>query len=299
MDDLVDACHWVANNPSEYDRTALYDHTPIILAGASAGGWCALVLALHFCRTSRSSEDVRGPKQHSFSTSLRPTALLLLYPMLDLSSQRWCQPVFAGPDPMSEESMQEYLDSATQRITGGEFSLGERFPTSEEEMRTRKRLPLLWAMMQSGKWLDYLTGLEGFATEVLRSGIEATIKNRGSDEPEGRDLAKFFPLDFADFSNVSAAVSTLIIHGTQDLEVPISESERLVKKIEHARNAGMSKGGVELYHVEGAGHVFDLDIDPSEDEVIEASMVGNDQIRPGARYAYVLQNALDRVVRSR
>jgi pimeloyl-ACP methyl ester carboxylesterase len=165
---------------------------------------------------------------------------------------------------MSEATIQETLAAANRHINNKEISLGEPFPASAEELRTRKRLPLLWAMLQSGTWLDYLTGVEGFATDVARFGIEATVEKWNVDKPEGYDMKQLFPLDFADFERLSIMVPTVVIHGTQDLEVPISESERLVRRIEDAQADGMSDGGVRLYRVDGAGHVFDLDIDPGD-----------------------------------
>ena len=261
IEDVLSACRWIVENPSGRGQTAPRDDTQqtlgVVFAGVSAGGWCALVAAHHFCAAQRVSP-----------VSLRPKALLLLYPMLYLSSPRWCQPIFVAPEPMCDSAVQEHLVSADQRIRDRQISLGEPFPTSEEEIRTRKRLPLLWAIMQSGKWLDFLTGREGFAADVASCGIEAAIKKRKVNH----NLEQLFSLDFANFQSSTAAVPTIIVHGTKDHEVPISESETLVKKIKDTRIPGSNTGVVRLYSVEGAGHVFDLDIDAADFHISKSDM---------------------------
>lgn len=267
IEDVLAVCHWVAENPSECGRSTFDENTQetpeIVFAGASAGGWCALVAALHYCAQ---------PPDAVSQASLRPRALLLLYSMLCLSSSRWCNPIFAAPESMSEMTAQDHLASADQRIRDGEISLDERFPTSEEEMQTRKRLPLLWAILQSGKWLDYLTGVEGFASDVARLGIGTGIEKWEVQTPNGHDLKQLFPLEFADFKEFSAAVPTIIVHGTKDQEVPVSESEALVEKIKDTRIPGSNTGVVRLYSVEDAGHVFDLGIDAADFHINTSEM---------------------------
>jgi acetyl esterase/lipase len=288
IDDILAACHWIVANLSKCGFTTIHvdsQRTPdIVFAGASSGGWCALVAALHLCAQQHTQV------KHVVSALPQPRALLLLYPMLDLSSSKWCQPVFAAPEAMSEVMVQENLASANQHISNREISLGESFPTSAEELRTRKRLPLLWAILQSGTWLDYFTGVEGCATRVARFGIEVAIEKLKVDKPEGNDMKQLFPLDFANFERLSTMVPTVVVHGTQDLEIPISESETLVRRIEDARADGMNNGGVRLYRVEEAGHVFDLDIDPGDMNNDMADT--KEHADMGRGYASVLAKAL-------
>jgi acetyl esterase/lipase len=248
---------------SHYCSQDLQRTPDIVIAGASSGGWCALGVALCLC--TQPQPHTHG--KHVVSALPQPKALLLLYPMLDLSSLGWCQPVLAAPELMSESTAQDNLASANEHINKKEVSQGEAFRTTAEEMRTRKRLPLLWAILQSGIWLDYLTGVNGFATDVARFGIEATIERWRVDELGGNDVKQLFPLDFADFERLSTIVQTVVIPGTQDLEVPISDSEILEKRIEDARVGGPNTGGVKLYCVEHAGHVFDWDIDPADVDI--------------------------------
>lgn len=293
IEDVLAAYRWIVANPSECGPTASPGNTrqnpDIVLAGASSGGWCALVAALHFCAQA----DWQQPRLHGQPVSVAPRypkALLLLYPMLDLSDPRWCQPVFVAPEPMCEAIVRNNLASADQRVRDREISLGEPFPTSEAEMRTRKRLPLLWAIMQSGRWLDYLTGVEGFAADVAECGIEATTMNWNLSDNDGDDPQQLFPLDFANFNILSSAVRTIIIHGTKDLEIPISESETLVERIEDARMGDSKLGGAKFYPVEGAGHIFDLYIDPSDVNIDISNMEEDKGIERG--YISVLAKAL-------
>jgi acetyl esterase/lipase len=290
IDDVLATCHWIVNNLPRCGPTTAHGDlqiTPdIVIAGASSGGWCALIAALHLC--TQPQPHTHG--KHVVSTLPQPKALLLLYPMLDLSSPRWSQPVFAAPELMSGSTVQDNLASADQHINRKEISLGEAFPTTAEEMRTRKRLPLLWAILQSGIWLDYLTGVRGFATDVARFGIGLTIQKQKVDEAKGNDMRQLFPLDFADFGTLSTMVRTVIIHGTQDLEVPISDSEILVKRIEDARVGGTNSSGVELYRVEHAGHVFDLDIDPDDVDIDMTGLSEHGEL--GVQYGSVLAKAL-------
>jgi acetyl esterase/lipase len=293
IEDVIAAYRWIVANPSECGHTASLGNTrqnpDIVLAGASSGGWCALVAALHFCAQA----DWQQPDLHDQPVSgapRYPKALLLLYPMLDLSSPRWRQPVFVAPEPMCETTVRESLASANQRVEDRVISLGEPFPTSEGEMRTRKRLPLLWATMQSGRWLDYLTGVEGFAVDVADSGIEGATLYWSLSDNDGIYPQKLFPLDFANFNTLSSAVPIIIVHGTRDLEIPISESETLVERIEDAQIGDSKTGGVKFYPVEGAGHVFDLDIDPSDVNIDMSDMEEDKGIERG--YASVLAKAL-------
>jgi acetyl esterase/lipase len=293
IEDVLAAYRWIVANPSECGHTVSQgsrrQSPEIILAGASSGGWCALVAALHFCAQA----DWQQPRlhhQHVSTTPIYPKALLLLYPMLDLSSLRWYQPVFVAPEPMCEITVRDSLVSADQRVKDRVISLGEAFPTSEAEMQTRKRLPLLWAIMQSGRWLDYLTGVEGFAVDVADSGIEATTMNWNLSDNDGNDPQQLFPLDFANFNTLSSSVATLVIHGTKDLEIPISESETLLERIEDARMGDSETGGVKFYPVQGAGHVFDLDIDPGNVNIDISDMQEDKGIERG--YISVLAKAL-------
>jgi hypothetical protein len=130
--------------------------------------------------------------------------------MLDLSSLGWCQPVLAAPELMSESTAQDNLASANEHLNKKEISLGEAFPTAAEKMRTRKRLPLLWAILQSGIWLDYLTGVKRFATDMARFGIEATIARWRVNELEGNNMKELFPLDFANFKRLSTIEQTMV-----------------------------------------------------------------------------------------
>ena len=132
IEDVLSACRWIVENPSGRGQTAPRDDTQqtlgVVFAGVSAGGWCALVAALHFCVLSQNQQP-RADEPHVSPARLRPKALLLLYPMLCLSNPRWCQPIFTAPEPMCDITVQEHLASADQRIRDRQISLGEPFTT--------------------------------------------------------------------------------------------------------------------------------------------------------------------------
>lgn len=117
----------------------------IILGGASAVDWCTLVTTLHFSYTL--------PQQTS--SIPRPKAILLLCPMIDLGG-KWVKNVFlpgATSDPAIAQQL--LLEEIPRRIHRGYISVGEDFPTSEEEFRMMERLPLLYAVLESGVFVDF------------------------------------------------------------------------------------------------------------------------------------------------
>ncbi|OQE06881.1 hypothetical protein PENVUL_c016G00409 [Penicillium vulpinum] len=235
-EDLVSAYEWVAGSLSRLHPDCTADPSQIIIGGASTGGWCALVTTLHF------SSQNRIP---------RPKALWLLYPMLDLGSDKWAQSV-SLPGAMVDPDLAHYLllKGIPQRIARGETSVGEDFPTSEEELRTRKRLPLLYTILERGVFLDYLTGVSGFGERVVDVGLEGAV--------EDERAKKLFPLHWGLFSPGFPA--TVIVHGTVDREVSCDESEKLVAKLQEIG------AEVSYYPVRGADHVFDLELQECQQE---------------------------------
>ncbi|RAH63893.1 alpha/beta hydrolase [Aspergillus aculeatinus CBS 121060] len=244
-EDAIAAYEWAAGGSLHRlhgDCTA--DPGQIILAGASAGGWCALVTALHFTSPSASLLD-----QTSQTPLPPPKALWLLYPLLDLGSQTWAQSVYLpGAMAVDSATAESLLHEVSERIARGEVSVGEDFPSSEEEMRTRKRLPLLYLLLERGVFLDFLTGMAGFGERVVGLGLDGTVAGH---EHVAR-VRGLFPLDYGVFGPGFPA--TVIVHGTGDREVSCGESERLVDKLQEG------SAEVQYFPVEGADHVFDLDM---------------------------------------
>ena len=174
----------------------------------------------------------------------RPKALLLVYPIVDLGSEKWAQSVClpgSNVNPAVKEHL--LLEDIPQRIVQQETSVGEDFPTSEEELRTRKRLPLLYAILEGGIILDYLTGIPGFAEKRMATGLNTLFAQESH-------IRKLFPLDCNMFSRSCPA--TIIVHGTADREVSCSESEVLVGQLQAA---GVS---VQYFPEPEADHTFDL-----------------------------------------
>ncbi|KAJ6112333.1 hypothetical protein N7523_008394 [Penicillium sp. IBT 18751x] len=241
IEDLISAYEWVAGSLNRLYPGCNEDPNNIILGGASAGGWCALVTALHFSSAS-SQQKNRIP---------RPKALWLLYPMSDLGSEKWAQSVSlpgATVDPATAQHL--LLEEIPRRIAQGKTSVGEDFPSSEEELWTRKRLPLLYAILGKGVFLDYLTGVSGFGERSVSVGLENAV--------DDERVKKLFPLQWGLFG--SAFPATIVVHGTADTEISCGESEKLVAKLQ--------ENGIEVqyYGVPGADHVFDLELQECQEK---------------------------------
>ncbi|KAJ5658649.1 uncharacterized protein N7484_002298 [Penicillium longicatenatum] len=239
-EDLISAYEWVAGSLNRLHPDCNEDLSNIIIGGASAGGWCALVTALHFSFAS-SQQRNRIP---------RPKALWLLYPMSDIGSEKWAQSVSLPGVTVDAATAQQLLEEIPRRIAQGNISVGEDFPSSEEELRTRKRLPLLYAILGKGVFLDYLTGVSGFGERSLSVGLENAV--------DDERMKILFPLQWGLFG--SGFPATIIVHGSADTEVSCGESEKLAAKLQE------NGIGVQYYAVPGADHVFDLELQECHEE---------------------------------
>ncbi|OJK00943.1 hypothetical protein ASPACDRAFT_1887659 [Aspergillus aculeatus ATCC 16872] len=265
IEDVIVAYEWVAGGSlRRLHPNCTADPGQIILAGASAGGWCALVTALHFTSPS-------VPAEQTGQTPLPPPkALWLLYPLLDLGSQKWAQSVYLpgamAVDPATAENL---LHRVSERIARSEISVGEDFPSSEEEMRTRKRLPLLYLLLERGVFLDFLTGQTGFGERVVGLGLDGAVAEPGYGHAV--HVRGLFPLDYGVLGPGFPA--TVVVHGTDDREVSCGESERLV--------ATLQEGGAEVQYfpVNGADHVFDLELREGSLESKEGGEAGATLVR--------------------
>ncbi|RAL03331.1 alpha/beta hydrolase [Aspergillus ibericus CBS 121593] len=229
IEDVLSAYKWVVQSLNQLHPECRAEPSRIIVAGASAGGWCALVSALHFST--------------SVETIPPPCALFLLYPMTDPGSEKWAQSVSLPGATVDPDTARDLLEDIPRRIARGDISVGEEFPKAEEELRTRKRLPLLYAILEKGVFLDYLTGVARFGQSVVSGGLERLVDERAK---------RLFPLDFGEFG--SSFPPTVVVHGTADGEISCGESEKLVKRL--------AEGGVGVQYlpVPGADHVFDLEL---------------------------------------
>ena len=171
--------------------------------------------------------------------------------MSDLGSEKWAQRV-SLPGATVDLAIAQHLllEEIPRRIARGKTSVGEDFPSSEEELRTRKRLPLLYAILEKGVFLDYLTGVSGFGEKRVSIGLENAVKDERAK--------RLFPLHWGLFG--SGFPATVIVHGTADREVSCGESEKLVSKLQENRVR------VQYYPVRGADHVFDLELQECQQE---------------------------------
>ncbi|PWY76026.1 alpha/beta-hydrolase [Aspergillus sclerotioniger CBS 115572] len=213
ISDILLAYKWVAKSLPQLHPECRPDINRIIVAGASAGGWCALVTAL---QNATPVETIPIPIP-------APCALFLLYPMTDPGSEKWAQSFSLPGSVMDSDTAGMLIADIPGRISRGEVSLGEEFPKSEEEVKTRKRLPLLYAVLERGLFLDYLSGVKGLGGRVLREGLGQVV----GDDDDGKML---FPLDFGVFGK--GFPRTVVVHGTGDEEVSCEESEKLVRRLE-------------------------------------------------------------------
>jgi acetyl esterase/lipase len=163
--------------------------------------------------------------------------------MTDPGSEKWAQSVSLPDASVDPDTAQRLLEDIPGKIARGETSLGEDFPKSEAELLTRKRLPLLYAILEKGLYLDYLTGVSGFGGNVVSLGLEHAVDERAKG---------LFPLDFGSFG--SSFPTTVVVHGTADCEISCHESEKLVAKLKE------EGAGVQYYPVPGADHVFELEL---------------------------------------
>jgi acetyl esterase/lipase len=99
---------------------------------------------------------------------------------------------------------------------------------------------------------------------MARTGQFGTLLDQvfGKNTPGDPELAKASPISYLP----EKTPPFLVLHGTRDRTVPISESERLVRELKAAGNV------VELVTVENAGHGFDVpgqEIRPTQDELVQ------------------------------
>lgn len=174
--------------------------------------------------------------------------------MVDIGSDKRAQSVSLPDADVDAATKAHLLQDIPTRIAQQKISLGEDFPNSEEELRTRRRLPLLHSVMEGGVLLDYLTGKPGFAQKCVSSGLDSLL---GSDS----HLIPLFPLSCR---LSSAFPATVIVHGTADRAVSCGESEALVGKLQAA--------GASVHYIPepGADHAFDLGWEEPNEALIRA-----------------------------
>ncbi|PYH87345.1 alpha/beta-hydrolase, partial [Aspergillus ellipticus CBS 707.79] len=166
LSDTIAAYEWTSRSLPALHPECRADAAKIILAGASAGGWCALTTALHFTNLNLNPNPTNIKK---------PLALFLLYPITSPGTPKWATPLAMPDSTLTPAAAARVMAEISSSLTNNEVSVGEDFPTSEEEMRTRKRLPWVDTIFAEGLFLDYVTGREGFTRLVVEMGLEGAV----------------------------------------------------------------------------------------------------------------------------
>lgn len=168
----------------------------VLMAGSSAGGYLALTTAA--------------------AAEVRPTALLLIYGMLDPASSRYTTPgtnIMGKPPFDTSEVLAKYPmhgEGDTRKAISG-YPMG---PNPADDPRGE----LVDALHVDALFLDYMTGIKGLGRLV------AEVGPRGIPT-EHRNL---FPLNFAKLSKLP---QTFLLHGCNDSFVDADNSSAAAQKI--------------------------------------------------------------------
>lgn len=173
-------------------------------------------------------------------------------------------------------SAQKLIDVRTEinhRKANGDFSFGETFAESEEEIYKQPRFQFVHYVLQSATFADHLTGIDGLC-EKFASNVQAREEktfNPASYEQLKIDLVpeharKLFPVDFDNMS--SEFPPLLVVHGQDDRDVSIEDSKVLVRRC-HESNVT-----VQYWWLEGHIHCFDFAYPDLENSAVDANDVG-------------------------
>ncbi|KAI5478240.1 hydrolase [Pseudohyphozyma bogoriensis] len=196
VEDVKDCVAWIANelNPKLGDGGQNIDPKRIVVSGSSAGGYLTYLAGLY-----------AEPK---------PKALVPIYPMGgDYLTDRYYNgadslpydiPLFTSNSPF--KAFCDLPSTATHCATS---------PINCDD----PRLVYVWYLYQMGTLVDVLTGEDGLSAK-LKSLPES---ERGSAIPEKSRY--LFPQLVAD----STFPPTMVVHGTQDSAVPVTESRSFVQ----------------------------------------------------------------------
>ncbi|KAJ9203992.1 hypothetical protein DTO166G4_7017 [Paecilomyces variotii] len=251
-EDLFDAYKFVTKKLNT-EIPNLVDPTRLIVAGSSGGGYCSILGAVRF----------KDPA---------PVAVLPIYPMGDPTSEKWTIGKH-WTKHLSASATEETIKEMNQRIADKEISTGQRFPADPKgpNFENHNRWRYVRAILESGLYVDYLTGVKGLGAAIAEKGKDAIPEN-------AREL---FPKDFSITKDLPPLI---VVHGLEDRQVPHEDGEAIVQK---SREAGVN---VTYFPVEGADHDFDLKYDSIEDD--------KDTQDPGKKALLGCLEALDKLVPS-
>ncbi|KAK1625365.1 Alpha/Beta hydrolase protein [Colletotrichum phormii] len=195
VEDAADAYKWAWSSLPEILGRPVGS---LLVAGSSAGGYLALNTAV--------------------SAVKKPSALLLIYGMLDPSGTRYTTsgknifdrpPIETGPIletwPMTKASGEDRKPVSAYPISGD--------PAAD------RRFALASALHIDALFPDYMTGVSGLAQQIAAQGVTAI--------PE--EHQQLFPLDFG---NLNGLPPVMLLHGANDSAVPLDCSTRAAEKLE-------------------------------------------------------------------
>ena len=231
VEDAIDAYQWVLSRlPSDLDCNV----ASVLMAGSSAGGYLALATAT--------------------SVPKAPSALLLIYGMLDPTFDRYLNPgtnIFGRPPKETSSTLANFpiAGDDDDRKTVSAYPLPSD-PSSDA------RFALIEALHIDALIPDYMTGVPGLSNSIRAHGVEAVPHVH-------RNL---FPLSFGDMSKLPPV---LFIHGEGDSAVPSDLSTRAAEVL---RKAGVE---VDLQLPTDVEHGFDaragdIDIEGPDGEKVAA-----------------------------
>ncbi|KAK6065689.1 hypothetical protein SCUP234_12450 [Seiridium cupressi] len=231
VEDAVGAYEWVLSAlQTELGR----EIGPVLMAGSSAGGYLALATAS--------------------SVQRKPSGLLLIYGVLDVTFSRYTTPgtnVFGRPVVDTKGTLAKYPKAADadDRPSVSAYPLPAD-PTTDD------RFGLIAAVHIDALLIDYMTGIEGIGQAIAKEGPRAIPKK----------LRVLFPLSFGDLAKLPP---TMLLHGRNDSAVPVELSLIAKEKLQAA--------GVEVSSElpDNAEHGFDamagnVDVETPEGESVTA-----------------------------
>ncbi|KAI3534665.1 hypothetical protein CSPX01_11960 [Colletotrichum filicis] len=194
VEDAADAYKWALSSLPEIIGRPVGS---ILVGGSSAGGYLALNTAV--------------------SAAQKPSALLLIYGMLDPSGSRYTTPgknIFGRP-PVETGPILEKWPMA--KASGEERKPVSAYPISGDPSAD-PRFALTSALHIDALFPDYMTGVSGLTRQIATQGAAAVPKEH----------QHLFPLDFGDFSGFPPV---MLLHGANDSAVPVECSTRAAEKL--------------------------------------------------------------------
>lgn len=206
------------------------------MAGSSAGGYLALAT--------------------STAATKKPDALLTIYGMLDPTAPRYRTPghsVWGMPAIDTGSILRKHLKAGKN---GGRNTISAYPIPLPPNPQTDERVLLVEVLHKEGLFVDYMTGVDGLGAAIANQGTKAIPQQ----------LNNLFPLSFGDLAGLPP---TMVLHGKNDIAVPVTQSLQALDKIRAA--------GVEIHgdFPDDAGHGFDakagnIDVETTDGDRVAA-----------------------------